>query len=77
MRYTIYVTEDEENIRELIRCTLESFGYGVECFETAEEMLTGWCGAAVAVSARRDAAWDRRNRRADVCALTSRPGTSR
>ncbi len=39
MRYTIYVTEDEENIRELIRCTLESFGYGVECFETAEEML--------------------------------------
>ena len=35
----IYITEDEENIRELLRCTVENFGYRARCFETAEELL--------------------------------------
>ncbi len=35
----IFVVEDDENIRELIRCTLEAFSYSCESFETAEEML--------------------------------------
>lgn len=35
----IYVTEDDESIRELIRCTLEAFSYRVETFGSAEEML--------------------------------------
>lgn len=39
MSHLIFVTEDEDNIRELLRCTVESFGYAVECFETAEELL--------------------------------------
>lgn len=39
MSHTIFVTEDEENIRELLRCTIESFGYRVECFECAEDLL--------------------------------------
>jgi len=37
--HRICLVEDDENIRELVRCALESFGYGVEAFETAEEML--------------------------------------
>lgn len=36
----IYLVEDDENIRELVRCTLESFAYEVSAFETAEEMLS-------------------------------------
>ena len=39
MSHLIYVTEDEDNIRELLRCTVESFGHRVRAFETAEEML--------------------------------------
>lgn len=39
MSTLIYVVDDEENIRELISCALRSFGYAVESFETAEEML--------------------------------------
>lgn len=35
----IYITEDEENIRELIRIAMEGFGYEVSAFETAEETL--------------------------------------
>lgn len=36
----IYLVEDDENIRELVKCTLESFAYEVSAFETAEEMLS-------------------------------------
>lgn len=39
MSQLIFITEDEDNIRELLRCTVESFGYAVECFECAEDML--------------------------------------
>lgn len=39
MKTLIYVTEDDANIRELLRCTLESFSYEVRCFESAEELL--------------------------------------
>ncbi|HHX73162.1 MAG TPA: response regulator transcription factor [Clostridiales bacterium] len=35
----IFVVEDDENIRELIRCTLEAFSFACETFETAEELL--------------------------------------
>ncbi len=35
----IYVIEDDENIRNLLKVSLESFGYEAECFETAEEGL--------------------------------------
>ena len=31
----IYVIEDDENIRELIRAALSSYGYQVEAFEAA------------------------------------------
>lgn len=34
-----YVVEDEENIRELIKCTLESCGLSVRGFESAPPML--------------------------------------
>ena len=37
--HKIYLVEDDENIREVVRCALESFGYEAEAFETAEEML--------------------------------------
>lgn len=36
---TIYVIEDDDNIRDLIKIALESFGYKVCAFETAEEAL--------------------------------------
>ena len=36
----IYLVEDDENIRELVKCTLESFSYQGDAFETAEEMLS-------------------------------------
>ena len=39
MEAIIYITEDEENIRELLRCTVENLGHQVRCFETAEDML--------------------------------------
>lgn len=35
----IYVIEDEENIRELIKIAMEGFGYEVSAFENAEEAL--------------------------------------
>lgn len=35
----IYVIEDDENIRNLLKVALEGFGYETECFETAEEGL--------------------------------------
>lgn len=36
---TIYIIEDDENIRNLLSVALKSFGYGTEAFETAEEAL--------------------------------------
>lgn len=35
----IYIIEDDENIRNLLKIALEGFGYGTETFETAEEGL--------------------------------------
>lgn len=35
----IYVVEDEDNIRDLIKISLEGFGYFVSAFETAEAAL--------------------------------------
>lgn len=35
----IFIAEDDDNIRELLRCTLESYSYTVECFEGAVQML--------------------------------------
>ena len=35
----IYVIEDDENIQNLLKVSLESFGYEAECFDTAEEGL--------------------------------------
>ncbi|HAN44110.1 MAG TPA: DNA-binding response regulator [Ruminococcaceae bacterium] len=32
MKNLIFIAEDEENIRELLRCTLESYAYDVKCF---------------------------------------------
>ncbi|MEF9853252.1 MAG: response regulator transcription factor [Hydrogenoanaerobacterium sp.] len=39
MNETIFITDDEENIRELLRFSAESFGYVAECFECAEDLL--------------------------------------
>lgn len=39
MSKTAFVVEDEENIREVIKCTLESCGLQVTGFEEAEELL--------------------------------------
>ncbi len=39
MAETIYIIEDDENIRELVKVSLTSFGYQVGAFETAEEGL--------------------------------------
>ena len=36
---TIYVIEDEINIRDLIKIALEGFGYQVSAWESAEEAL--------------------------------------
>ena len=35
----IYVIEDDENIRELVKVALEGYQYNVETFETAELAL--------------------------------------
>ncbi len=40
MAKTAFVVEDEENIREVIKCTLESCGLSVVGFEDAETMLS-------------------------------------
>lgn len=37
---TIYIVEDDENIRNLLSVALTGFGYQTEAFETAEEALT-------------------------------------
>lgn len=39
MQKLAFVVEDEENIREVIRCTLESCGLAVKGFEDADSML--------------------------------------
>ena len=39
MKHLIYVIEDDENIRNLLKIALEGFGYDPEGFETAEEGL--------------------------------------
>ncbi|NLO10372.1 MAG: response regulator, partial [Clostridiales bacterium] len=35
----IYVIEDDESIRELIRIALEGFGYKIKAYESAEPAL--------------------------------------
>lgn len=35
----IYLIEDDESIRELVKMVLETFGFQVAYFETAEEAL--------------------------------------
>ena len=35
----IYIIEDDENIRNLLKIALEGFGFEAEGFETAEEGL--------------------------------------
>jgi len=40
MSSLIYVVEDEDNIRELLGCTLGAFAYRVSCFADAETMLS-------------------------------------
>ena len=37
----IFVIEDDENIRNLVKIALEGYGYQVAAFETAEEALVG------------------------------------
>ena len=39
MSSRIYAAEDDDNIREILRCTLESYGYEVEVFESVAPML--------------------------------------
>ena len=36
----IYVVEDDDNIRDLIKIALQGFGYEISAFETAEEALS-------------------------------------
>ncbi len=38
-QYTVFIVEDDANIREVVRCTLEAFSYKVTAFENAEEMF--------------------------------------
>ena len=35
----IYVTEDDDNIREILRCTLDSYGYATRVFDSAPQLL--------------------------------------
>ena len=35
----IYIIEDDDNIRNLLKIALDGFGYDTESFETAEEGL--------------------------------------
>ena len=39
MAYSIYVADDEKNIRELLKSFLESDGYSVSAFETGDKLL--------------------------------------
>lgn len=43
---TIYIVEDDENIRNLLSVALTGFGYQTEAFETAEEALARMEGEA-------------------------------
>lgn len=45
MSSRIYAAEDDDNIREILRCTLESYGYEVEVFESAPPCWSG-CAAS-------------------------------
>ncbi len=38
-KFTVFIVEDDDNIREVVRCTLEAFSYRVYQFKTAEEMF--------------------------------------
>ena len=33
----IYVAEDDDNIREILRCTLDSYGYATRVFDSAPQ----------------------------------------
>ena len=35
----IYVAEDDDNIREILRCTLDSYGYATRVFDSASKLL--------------------------------------
>ena len=35
----IYVVEDDNNISELLKCSLEAFNYYVKVFENCEDMM--------------------------------------
>ena len=35
----IYVAEDDDNIREILRCTLDSYGYATRVFDSAPQLL--------------------------------------
>lgn len=39
MAYSIYIADDEKNIRDLIKSFLESDGYAVSAFETGDELM--------------------------------------
>lgn len=39
MRYSIYIADDEKNIRELIEIFLDNAGYEVHSFETGDELM--------------------------------------
>lgn len=45
MAERIFLTEDDANVRELVRCALSSFSYEVTCFENAEDMLEAAAGS--------------------------------
>lgn len=42
MRYTIYIADDEDSIRELIKNFLESDGYLVKAFRTGDDLLAAF-----------------------------------
>jgi len=43
MNKTIFIVEDDENIRQMIKMALTSFGYAVTAFDNAEDALTAVC----------------------------------
>lgn len=42
MSYSIYIADDEKNIRDLIKSFLESDGYRVSSFETGDALLAAF-----------------------------------
>ena len=42
MQKRIYLADDEENIRVIMKTFLENAGYAVECFEDGTEHLRIW-----------------------------------